>query len=147
MRHADHVLFVTSWDAETALRPVEVQFAENKTHSMKRHSLLVLHPAQAPRPRRAREWRAERENAPQHHLRLSTPADAGRVARTLVGKARGLVLGGGGARGFAHVGVIRELKSRGLTWTWWGATAWEPLSAPNSPRGTARTRSLKTPSP
>lgn len=114
LRHADHVLFVTSWDAETALRPVEVQFAENKTHSMKRHSLLVLHPAQAPRPRRAREWRAERENAPQHHLRLSTPADAGRVARTLVGKARGLVLGGGGARGFAHVGVIRELKSRGI---------------------------------
>ena len=33
-----------------------------------------------------------------------------RVARCLCGKAVGLVLGGGGARGMAHVGLIRALE-------------------------------------
>jgi NTE family protein len=41
-------------------------------------------------------------------------ADAGRVARRLTGRAVGLVLSGGGARGLAHVGVIDELLAAGV---------------------------------
>ena len=37
-----------------------------------------------------------------------------RVARFLAGKAIGLCLGGGGARGFAHFGVIRTLQELGV---------------------------------
>ena len=37
-----------------------------------------------------------------------------RLARRLAGKALGLVLSGGGARGFAHVGVLRALEERGI---------------------------------
>jgi len=40
--------------------------------------------------------------------------DFHRLARRLCGKAVGLVLGGGGARGCAHVGVIRALEEAGL---------------------------------
>ncbi|KAJ8102015.1 hypothetical protein POJ06DRAFT_194638 [Lipomyces tetrasporus] len=40
--------------------------------------------------------------------------DFARLARLLSGKAVGLVLGGGGARGLSHLGVIRALEEAGL---------------------------------
>jgi NTE family protein len=40
--------------------------------------------------------------------------DAARVARRLTGRAVGLVLSGGGARGFSHIGAIEELLAAGV---------------------------------
>lgn len=37
-----------------------------------------------------------------------------RLARQVAGRANGLVLGGGGARGFAHIGLLRALEEAGL---------------------------------
>jgi NTE family protein len=44
---------------------------------------------------------------PLHHVRNSE--DTARIARLLTGRGIGLTLSGGGARGFAHIGVIRAL--------------------------------------
>ncbi|CCD61723.1 Patatin-like phospholipase domain-containing protein ZK370.4 [Caenorhabditis elegans] len=41
-------------------------------------------------------------------------SDFSRLARILTGNAIGLVLGGGGARGAAHVGVLRALREEGI---------------------------------
>lgn len=41
-------------------------------------------------------------------------SDFSRLARVLMGKAIGLVLGGGGARGAAHVGVIKAMLEAGI---------------------------------
>jgi predicted acylesterase/phospholipase RssA len=49
-----------------------------------------------------------------HQVRRERPADFARVARMVTGQAIGLVLGGGGARGFAHVGVIQALEEQGI---------------------------------
>jgi predicted acylesterase/phospholipase RssA len=55
---------------------------------------------------------------PRAHHRLATtePSDpgAGRLARRLVGRALGVVLSGGGARGFAHIGALGELERDGI---------------------------------
>jgi NTE family protein len=55
---------------------------------------------------------------PRAHHRLATtePGDpgAGRLARRLVGRALGVVLSGGGARGFAHIGALSELEADGI---------------------------------
>jgi lysophospholipid hydrolase len=40
--------------------------------------------------------------------------DFHRLARRLCGKSIGLVLGGGGARGISHVGVIKALEEAGI---------------------------------
>jgi NTE family protein len=45
-----------------------------------------------------------------HHVRNGTPLDAERLARWLLDRPVGLVLGGGGARGIAHVGVLKALE-------------------------------------
>ncbi|RKP07568.1 hypothetical protein THASP1DRAFT_10655, partial [Thamnocephalis sphaerospora] len=60
----------------------------------------------------------------QSYLQLSTKkpptpytgnrSDFARLARRILGKSVGLVLGGGGARGIAHVGVIRALEESGI---------------------------------
>ncbi|KAB8437364.1 hypothetical protein FH972_025044 [Carpinus fangiana] len=41
-------------------------------------------------------------------------SDFHRLARRLIGKSVGLVLGGGGARGIAHIGIIRALEEAGI---------------------------------
>src|SRR6185436_18781637 len=44
---------------------------------------------------------------PNSHYHVRSRADAGRAARLMTGNGLGLVLSGGGARGFAHLGVNR----------------------------------------
>ncbi len=42
-----------------------------------------------------------------HHIHADARADVERVARIVTGRSVGLVFGGGGARGFAHLGAVR----------------------------------------
>jgi NTE family protein len=56
----------------------------------------------------AAHW-LERLPVAQHHHLLDR-GDVGRLARLLTRRGVGLVLSGGGARGFAHLGVIRALR-------------------------------------
>ena len=53
------------------------------------------------------------DNVQVHHVRAGSTADAGRLVRILTGRASGVVLSGGGARGFAHLGVLRALEELG----------------------------------
>jgi NTE family protein len=56
----------------------------------------------------AARWLAHLPVAQHHHL--VERSDVGRLARLLTQRGVGLVLSGGGARGFAHLGVIRALR-------------------------------------
>ena len=62
----------------------------------------------------AAPWLKDRPVADHHHLRHGHPADLARLARMITGTGCGLVLGGGGARGFAHLGAIRALEEAGV---------------------------------
>ena len=75
--------------------------------------LVLLHP-QGTTPSGTARWLRLGTFAAHHHLRAGDDADVERLARHLAGKAVGLVLGGGGARGFAHIGVIRALIEAGI---------------------------------
>jgi NTE family protein len=56
----------------------------------------------------AAHWLGQLPVAQHHHL--IDRSDVGRLARLLTQRGVGLVLSGGGARGFAHLGVIRALR-------------------------------------
>jgi predicted acylesterase/phospholipase RssA/CRP-like cAMP-binding protein len=62
-----------------------------------------------PAPSATIDWLRHRSVGGHHHLRLGHRADYQRLARFVTGAANGLVLSGGGARGFAHIGVIKAL--------------------------------------
>ncbi|KAL6238242.1 lysophospholipase nte1 [Aspergillus navahoensis] len=51
---------------------------------------------------------------PVYSTQTPFKGDFHRLARRLCGRAVGLVLGGGGARGIAHVGVIKALEEAGI---------------------------------
>ena len=48
------------------------------------------------------------------HLHRQSLSEIARLGRVVVGRGTGLVLGGGGARGFAHLGVYRALTELGV---------------------------------
>jgi NTE family protein len=59
-----------------------------------------------------RRWSERLPEARVHQLRGE--ADAARIARLILGRATLLVLSGGGARGFAHLGVYQALCEAGI---------------------------------
>ena len=76
--------------------------------------LVLLHPAELTTPRGTREWLARRAVTGHVHIRPDLERDIARLARLLARKGVGLVFAGGGARGFAHLGVWRALKEHGV---------------------------------
>jgi predicted acylesterase/phospholipase RssA/CRP-like cAMP-binding protein len=108
LSQADVVLLAASAAGDPAAGPVEARALA--TPSL-RCELALLHQAQ---PSGTARWLAGRPVAGHHHLRDGQPADAARLARMITGAGCGLVLGGGGPRGFAHLGVIRALEEAGV---------------------------------
>jgi NTE family protein/lysophospholipid hydrolase len=78
--------------------------------SQARRTLVLLHPDGRRMPTGTARWFAGRNVRRHFHIRLDNEGDFQRVARCLGGVAIGVVLGGGGARGLAHIGVIRALR-------------------------------------
>jgi NTE family protein len=60
-----------------------------------------------------RAWKTLLPSIAMHH-HVSSGADVARIARLLTGRAVGIVLSGGGARGFAHIGVVEGLREAGI---------------------------------
>jgi NTE family protein len=72
-----------------------------------RVELLLLHDAGFVAGAASR-WLKSLPVAQHHHI--ADPADLGRAARLITRRGVGLVLSGGGARGFAHLGVVQALR-------------------------------------
>jgi NTE family protein len=72
-------------------------------------TLVLVHPAATLRPSGVTRWLEATGHPPHLHLRRGNSADLARAARLLTGRGSGLVLGGGGPRGFAHLGVMKAL--------------------------------------
>ena len=76
--------------------------------------LILLHPPDAIRPRGTDAWLSAAQPARLFHVRLGASEDLRRLARVLTGQSVGLVLSGGGARAYAHVGAVKALRERGV---------------------------------
>ena len=59
-------------------------------------------------------WRRQTGAGAHWLLRPGNAADYASLARQLSGRGLGLVLSGGGARGFAHIGLVRALEELGM---------------------------------
>src|SRR5262249_17605392 len=58
-----------------------------------------------------------------HHVRSGNIADIQRLSRFIAGRAVGIVLAGGGARGFAHIGILKALMESGVPFDHLGGTS------------------------
>nr|XP_057934873.1 patatin-like phospholipase domain-containing protein 6 isoform X4 [Doryrhamphus excisus] len=138
IRQADCILIVGLGDQEPTLGELEQMLENTAVRALKQ--LILLHKEDGPGPSRTVEWLNMRSWC-SGHLHLKCPrrvfsrrspsklrevyekvfektadrhSDFSRLARVLTGNSIALVLGGGGARGCSHVGVIKAMEEAGI---------------------------------
>jgi NTE family protein len=124
VRQADLILAVGRAEAippNAALEQLQNYFASCAITA--RIELVLLHPREFDAGLPMAPWLAPLRAAAHHHLVPFIAEDVARLARLITGNAIGLVLSGGGARGFAHIGVIRALHERGVAIDYIGGTS------------------------
>jgi len=122
--YADLVVLATDFYAESEIQKIEKHldlYSQNILN--KKIYLLLLHPENAKFPENTSRWFADRKIDLHIHYRKNHGPDIRRFARILSNKAIGLVLGGGGAKGFAHLGVIKALGEAGVDIDFLGGTS------------------------
>lgn len=138
IRQADCILIVALADQEPLVGQLEKQAESIAQRTQK--ELVLLHREGADKPRNTVAWLNMRSwCSSHHHIRcpkrmfmrhspsriaevykkvqegvVNVHSDFARLARFLTGTSIGLVLGGGGARGCAHVGMIRAIYEAGI---------------------------------
>lgn len=121
LRQADHIVLIADSTQSHQLTPIE---NELRNMSNVHFSIALVHPSDTVMPSKTKEWLAKRPSVRSHyHLRLGHDKDLQRLGRILTGKATGLVLAGGGAKGFAHIGVLRALNEYQIPIDYLGGTS------------------------
>jgi NTE family protein len=114
VRHCDELLLVADADERADHHCNEADLYKANDLDEARTLLVLLHPDDRRSPVDTRRWLAHRRLAGHYHLRYGLPSDWQRLARIISRNAVGLVLSGGGARGFAHLGVLRAMEQSGI---------------------------------
>ena len=113
IRQADHILVVADGAGDPAPGEIETELLRPRDRrSMARQWLVLMHHEEEPSG--TARWLDSRNVERHFHVRLSDPTTIERLARFLTGRALGLTLGGGFARGLAHVGVFRAMADLGV---------------------------------
>ena len=121
LRQADRILLLAEADRPLPLRPLDLPAFKERATGLP--ELLLLHPTG--RSEGLPEHFALRSGLfeSHHHVRAGNAEDIRRLARFISGRAIGLVLAGGGARGFAHIGVMKALLENNVPFDHLGGTS------------------------
>ena len=92
----------------------EKGFYSNLKESTQRMRLVLCHPIHNPQPYKTTDWLSSRPAMRHTHIRHGSMEDINRIYRYMTGTSIALVLGGGGAKGIAHLGVLRALKEANI---------------------------------
>ena len=107
IRQADRVIVVTDSQAAPAMTPMVAAIKEAGV--LAAVDLVLLRKQGAPSGD-VLGWKSLVGARAHYFLQPGSESDLASLARQLAGRGVGLVLGGGGARGFAHIGLIRALE-------------------------------------
>ncbi|OOG62509.1 hypothetical protein B0E46_12770 [Rhodanobacter sp. B04] len=121
LRQAD-VLLLPALAAQPARAWPEAALLDPKRTGHRMRHLVLLHAGHQVSLGTAQRWRAPFTGELRHH-HICRDSDIVRLARLVSGHGRGLVLAGGGARGVAHLGVLRALHEAGHTFDAVGGTS------------------------
>ncbi|MCC6279520.1 MAG: cyclic nucleotide-binding domain-containing protein, partial [Saprospiraceae bacterium] len=100
LRQADEVLLIGASEQSPELHPLEIKYLQGRARlSSAGQTLALLHAPETTVPSGTAGWLQHRTLNFHHHLRRGNEADFARLARFISGKAVGLVLSGGAAKG------------------------------------------------
>jgi len=114
LRSADRVLLVA--DARDDPTPSTAErrlWGELADHLHPEVRLVLVHPSTTELPSGTTAWLEPRDVTAHHHVRQGDEATYRRAARLIGGTGTSVVFGGGGPRGFAHLGVLQVLHDLG----------------------------------
>jgi NTE family protein len=120
-RQADRIVIVAEAGEIDAAPALSRRVRNRASHQLL--DLLLLHGPDRDRPT---VTMAALEKLPVNrhfHIRLDHESDWQRVARVLTGRALGMVLSGGGARAYAHLGVLRAFRDSDIPIDFIGGTS------------------------
>jgi NTE family protein len=108
MRQADRLWVLARADARpsTPLLPDD----PSPARQFRLVDLVMLHFGGERRVSQTNDWIASCDAVRTFHWTDNSKEDVARLARTITGRSVGVVLSGGGARAYAHLGVIRALR-------------------------------------
>ncbi len=110
LRQSDRILLVVP-----ASQPPKGSDLERLFLGQRRRRLeIVFYHREGETSDAAAEWLDRFPDTFHHHIRAGNNKDIARLARHFSGSATGLVLAGGGARGFAHLGALRAMREAGV---------------------------------
>ena len=117
IRHADEIISFGVATAAPELTETEaaILHEEKARQTSFRKTLILVHPPGTARPRGTMHWLRGRHVDRHFHMRTGSQDDFDRIVRYVLRREIGLVLSGGGSRGFAHAGVIRAMREAGLS--------------------------------
>ncbi len=116
VNRADRIILVANAgpNSDTTLRDMERQlnrlFGQSRVRP--RIDLVLLHSSDTVHPTGTAAWLDVRELDAYYHVRMNDKAHFNRLARRLRNCARGIVFSGGGARGYAHLGVQKLIEEQ-----------------------------------
>jgi NTE family protein len=109
LRRADRILLVGDPTQPPPHDPLP--FLDASRHPQWRAlDLVLLQPAKRVSPIAAAPWLTAYPVGFHCHISMENEPDLARLTRYITGRAVGLVLSGGGARAYGHIGVIRALR-------------------------------------
>jgi len=119
INRADRILLLADADKENSskLREVEhdLRIILKNARYNREIDLVLLHAKSTLQPSHTARWLRKREIDAYHHIRIDDQQHMARLKRRICGSARGLVFSGGGARGYAHLGVQKVIEEHGVT--------------------------------
>ena len=121
VRQADKVYLLAHSDRPLLQRPLEIPAFKERAGGLP--ELLILHPTGGTRSLPEHFSLRSGLFESHHHIRVGVIEDIRRLARFVSGRAVGLVLAGGGARGYAHIGVIKALMEARVPFDRLGGTS------------------------
>lgn len=113
IRQADRIWYFARADARPSV-PLLPPEEPSPARQFRLVDVILLHHGMDRKAATTDEWRIACEAARLFHWRGLEDDDAARLARVIARKSIGIVLSGGGARAYAHIGVIRALREAGL---------------------------------
>jgi NTE family protein len=121
IRQADRIFLLAAAERPLPRHPFEMPAFKARSGGLP--ELLLLHRDAVTRNLPEDFSKGGRAFEAHHHLRAGDAGDVRRLARFVTGRAVGLVLAGGGARGYAHIGVIKALIEAGVPFDHLGGTS------------------------
>lgn len=111
LKHADKIIVLKDVTDGPELTEIEtILFGQNEQHHTQSREIVVLYPEHTEMPALTHTLLAQRPVKRHYNIRMNDNRHVHRLARMVVDKGIGLVLGGGGAKGFAHFGIYRALQ-------------------------------------